>query len=93
MKSRSRTNNASLQGTATGTAFLLVFAVSLATSGFGLSANAKERKTTLITFDAAGAGTGAFQGTIVNSINPAGAIVGFYTNASNVNHSLLVEGE
>ena len=40
---------------------LLAFAVSLVTSGFALSANANERKTTIITFDAPGAGTGTAQ--------------------------------
>jgi hypothetical protein len=48
---KSRTNKASLQGMAPGRALLLVFAVSLATSGFVLSANAIERKTAIITFD------------------------------------------
>jgi hypothetical protein len=70
MKSRSRTNNASLQGTATGSALLLAFAVSLATSGFVLSANANERKTVIITFEVPGAGTGAFQGTLDFDISP-----------------------
>jgi hypothetical protein len=93
VKSTSRTNKASLQGVATGTALLLVFAVSLATSGFVLSANANERKTAIITFDAPGAGTGAGQGTFAGTPNPAGAIVIFYQDASNVLHGALVEGE
>jgi hypothetical protein len=63
---------------------LLAFAVSLATSGFALSANANERKTTIITFDVPGAGTGAGQGTQGFAINPAGTITGIYFDANNV---------
>jgi hypothetical protein len=55
---------------AAGTALLLLFAVSLATSGFVLSANANERKTAIITFDVPGAGTGAFQGAVGLAICP-----------------------
>jgi hypothetical protein len=68
MKSRTRTNKASLQGMATGTTLLLVFAVSLATSGFVLSANANERKTATITFDVPGAGTAPLQGTLAEGV-------------------------
>jgi hypothetical protein len=60
MRSKSRPNKASLQGMATGTALLPLFAVSLAASGFVLSANANERKTTIITFDVPGAGQGTY---------------------------------
>src|SRR5712692_5600348 len=35
-------------------------------------------------FDAPGAGTGAFQGTVPASINPAGAITGSYSDAKSV---------
>ena len=69
----SRTNNLSLEGMATGRALLQVFAVSLITSGFVLSANANERKTTIITFDV----PGAVNGTSPSSISPAGAITGY----------------
>jgi hypothetical protein len=93
MKSRTRTNKASLQRMATGAPLLLVFAVSLITSGFVLSANANERKTAIITFDAPGAGTGIGQGTFPSNPTPAGAIVGFYLDASNVAHGFLLEGE
>jgi hypothetical protein len=68
MKSTSRTKNALLQGMATRTALLPVFAVSLATSGFVLSANANERKTATITFDVRGAGTGPLQGTLAEGV-------------------------
>jgi hypothetical protein len=44
---------------------------------------------TFTTFDAPGAGTGAYQGTFAISINPAGAITGYYTDASNVDHGFL----
>jgi hypothetical protein len=93
MKSRSRTHKASLQAMATGRALWLVFAVSLITSGFVLSANVNERKTAIITFDAPGSGTGIGQGTFPSTPNPAGAIVGFYLDASKVAHGFLLEGE
>ena len=85
MKSRTRKNKASLQDMATGTALLLVFAVSLATSGFVLSANANERKTAIITFDA----PGAVNGTSPTSINPRGSITGYYFDANFVPHGFL----
>ena len=44
---------------------------------------------TITTFDAPGAGTGFFQGTFVNSMNPAGTIAGFYTDANYVVHGFL----
>jgi hypothetical protein len=47
----------------------------------------------ITTFDAPGAGTGIGQGTIAGTPNPAGAIVVFYQDASNVFHGALVEGE
>src|SRR5215472_4201950 len=89
MKSRSRTNNASLQGTATGLALLLAFAVSLATSGFVLCANASERKTTIITFDAPGAGTDSGQGTIGFDNSPNGTITGWYFDSGNAVHGYV----
>jgi hypothetical protein len=69
---------------AAGSALLLAFAVSLATSGFVLSANANERKTVIITFDA----PGAVNGTLAVAINPEGAITGFYFDANSV-HGFL----
>jgi hypothetical protein len=44
---------------------------------------------TFITFDAPGAGTGSFQGTFPSSINPAGAITGYYYDANFVGHGFL----
>src|SRR5215471_18121064 len=44
---------------------------------------------TITTFDAPGAGTGFFQGTFVNSMNPAGTIAGYYTDASYGTHGFL----
>jgi len=70
---------------ATRTALLPVFAVSLATSGFVLSANANERKTAIITFDA----PGAVNGTSALAINPRGSIIGFYLDANSVSHGFL----
>ena len=43
----------------------------------------------LITFDAPGAGTGAFQGTDAPAINPEGAITGFYFDSGNVFHGYV----
>lgn len=44
---------------------------------------------TLISFDAPGAGTGVFQGTSANSINPTGTITGTYTDANSVSHGFV----
>ena len=77
MRSRTRTHKTSLQSTATRTALLLVFAVSLATSGFVLSANGNERKTAIITFDV----PGAVNGTLAIAINPGGTIAGLYIDS------------
>src|SRR6516225_4797962 len=68
---------------------LLAFAVSLVTSGFVLSANANERKTTIITFEVPGAGTGAFEGTYGYAISSNGAITGPYTSSGIVNHGYV----
>jgi hypothetical protein len=89
MKGRSTTNNASSQGTATGRALLLAFAVSLVTWGFVLSANAKEQKTTLITFDAPGAGKGSGQGTSGAAISNNGTITGTYADSGSVVHGFV----
>ncbi|MGA2591794.1 MAG: hypothetical protein ABSH32_17925, partial [Bryobacteraceae bacterium] len=44
---------------------------------------------TIATFRAPGAGGGAYQGTVSFSINSAGVLAGYYTDASNVNHGFL----
>jgi hypothetical protein len=41
------------------------------------------------TFDVPGAGTGAGQGTFTYCNNPAGAITGYYIDASGVSHGFL----
>ena len=64
----------------------LAVCLTLATLGLGLSASANERETRFITFDVPGAAQGT---TDAIAINPAGAIAGFYLDASNVNHSFL----
>ncbi|MGA2590613.1 MAG: hypothetical protein ABSH32_11900 [Bryobacteraceae bacterium] len=43
----------------------------------------------ITSFDVAGAGTGAYQGTYTSSINDAGAITGPYQDASNVYHGYV----
>ena len=44
---------------------------------------------TITTFDAPGAGTGAFQGTYGLNINPSGTIIGFSRDANNVRHGFI----
>src|SRR4029077_18662990 len=46
-------------------------------------------QSTIITFDAPGAGTGPFQGTQPIAINPSGVIAGVYGDASTVNHGFV----
>src|ERR1700745_348327 len=60
----------------------------LCTLGLGLSVNAA-RAATITTFDAPGAGTGAFQGTTAFGINPAGTITGFTRDANFARHGFL----
>jgi hypothetical protein len=47
----------------------------------------------IVTFDAPGAGTGPGQGTIPFGIDSRGAIIGWYVDASNVNHGFLRDPE
>jgi hypothetical protein len=75
---------------ATGTVLLPLFAVSLITAGFVLSANANERKTTIITFDVPGAGTGAGQGTEGLAISNNGTITGVYADSGYVLHGYVL---
>src|SRR5947207_10566159 len=44
---------------------------------------------TITTFDAPGAGTGAFQGTYATNIGPSGTIIGFSRDASDVRHGFI----
>ena len=44
---------------------------------------------TVTTFDAPGAGTGAFQGTFPFNVSPSGAIVGFLRDAGDVRHGFI----
>ena len=44
---------------------------------------------TITTFDAPGAGTGAFQGTYATNIDPSGTIIGFSRDANNVRHGFV----
>jgi hypothetical protein len=62
--------------------------LTLCTLGLALSASA-QKKPSIITFDAPGAGTGAYQGTIANCINVWGAITGGFGNANGVAHGFL----
>jgi hypothetical protein len=89
MKSRSRTNKASLQSMATGTVLMPLFAISLATSGFVLSTNANAQKTTIITFDVPSAGTGSGQGTQSQTVNSQGTITGFYIDSGGTFHGFV----
>jgi hypothetical protein len=51
------------------------------------SAEGKEGE--IITFEAPGAGTGAFQGTLAFCINPSGMVTGTYTNSNGVTRGFL----
>src|SRR5262249_14703971 len=44
---------------------------------------------TITTFDAPGAGTGAFQGTYATNLAPSGAIIGFSRDAGDVRHGFV----
>src|SRR5437773_5842423 len=44
---------------------------------------------TITTFDAPGAGTGAFQGTYATNIGPSGTIIGFCREATDVRHGFI----
>jgi hypothetical protein len=46
---------------------------------------------TVTTIDAPGAGTGMFQGTLANGINPAGVITGIYRDVNGAIHGFLFE--
>jgi hypothetical protein len=59
------------------------------TLGLCLSVNAAEKKTTITTFDAPGAGTAAGQGTFANGMNAPGEIVGFIRDANGARHAFL----
>ena len=54
----------------------------LLAAGVAMPILAQLNKPTIIEFDAPGAGTGAYQGTIALDMNPAGAIVGYYFTGS-----------
>jgi len=55
----------------------------------GLAFSQSHRESTILTFDAPGAGTGLYQGTIAYSIGPGGTIAGDYQDSSGVWHGLL----
>jgi hypothetical protein len=65
----------------------LVVCLALSTVGLGRSASAE--KSTILTFDAPGAGNSAGQGTFAFSINQGGTIAGYYLDKSNVYHGFV----
>jgi len=65
----------------------VAFCLALWLLGLGLSGSAREPS--FITFEAPGAATGSFQGTIPFAINPAGAITGYYVDMSSTLRSFL----
>jgi hypothetical protein len=67
----------------------MALCLALCTLGLCLSVNAGEKKTTITTFDAPGAGTAARQGTIAFCINPAGTITGYIRDANSARHAFL----
>jgi len=64
--------------------------------GFYLDANyayhrfIRNTRGNITTVDAPGAGTGAYQGTNLFSVNPAGLMVGEFLAVNNIWHGLLV---
>jgi len=48
-----------------------------------------EKKPTITTFDAPGAGTGPGQGTVALGLSPSGVIEGYYLDAGNVFHGFV----
>jgi hypothetical protein len=68
----------------------MALCVVLCTLVLRLSVNAGGTKTTtIITFDAPGAGTAAFQGTIAFGVNASGAITGYIRDANDARHAFL----
>jgi hypothetical protein len=63
--------------------------VCLALSTVGLCRSATAGESTIITFNAPGAGTSSGQGTFAYSINQQGTIAGFYLDKSNVYHGFV----
>jgi len=61
----------------------------ICTVGLCLSVNAGEKKTTITTFDAPGAGTAPGLGTFPSGINSSGAIVGFTRDSNAARHAFL----
>ena len=67
----------------------LAVCLTLAMLALGLSASANQRETCFTTFDAPGAGTGPFQGTLPEAINPAGAIADYTLTPAALYHGFL----
>ncbi len=67
----------------------MALCLALCVFGLGLSAKAGEKKTTITTFDAPGAGTAAGLGTFPSGINAAGEITGFTRDANGARHAFL----
>ena len=51
----------------------------------------RARDGTVTTFDAPGAGAAFGEGTVPLGIDPAGVIMGYYTDAKRVNHGFLLQ--
>jgi hypothetical protein len=47
---------------------------------------------TITSFDAPGAGTGAFQGTYATNLDSSGTIIGFSRDTNNARHGFMMEG-
>lgn len=68
---------------------LLVFYTAFVLAAWPQAPARWKHKPRIITFDVPGAGTGAGQGTIPFGIDSRGTIIGWYVDASNVNHGFL----
>ena len=67
----------------------MTLCLTLCTLGLVFSVNAGGTKTTIIKFDAPGAGTAAGLGTFPSGINSAGAITGFIRDANAARHGFM----
>jgi hypothetical protein len=69
--------------------FRTIAALMLTTLMLVVAATTGATAQTFTTFDAPGAGTGAYEGTFGGGINTAGVIAGYYNDASDVYHGYV----
>src|SRR5580698_10413000 len=69
---------------------LILLACTAAYGQLTPSDGANKHKPTIVEFEAPGAGTGAYEGTVPNDINSEGAITGLYFDENDVGHGFLL---